>query len=379
MIRDTLLIIDDCELDLIIMNEIFKDLFCVECVSNAKEGLLFLKQNGERVCGILLDIYLERPREGFHVLYRLQTDPLTSDFPVVFITSDANEKTVRDSVKLGAVDFLAKPVNPHMARERVCRLIREAWPPNSTILDDMSKPLLEKGKEIFVQKDGEEPNQPPSELQKDQDLFELWYGKLQDFCRMKDGMNIEEHRQLGVITAILAKRYALLYPHLGVTQEDAKLIGLASVFCDIGLLAIPDSVIAEWEHQKGMETSMYYLHTKLGYELFTIEDNQSSLFRYAAEIALWHHKNIDGSGYPSEDKDITIPISAQLTRAALRIQHYLYYYRGYPDCIERLLRALKNEAGVIFGYDLYEIIVFESKSFQSMANSILDCDTVNKQ
>lgn len=42
MIRDTLLIIDDSELDLAILHEIFKNLFRVECVSDARRGLSFL-------------------------------------------------------------------------------------------------------------------------------------------------------------------------------------------------------------------------------------------------------------------------------------------------------------------------------------------------
>ena len=59
MIRDTLIIIDDSELDLAILNEIFKGLFQVECFSEARRGLTYLHHNSQRVCAVLLDICLE--------------------------------------------------------------------------------------------------------------------------------------------------------------------------------------------------------------------------------------------------------------------------------------------------------------------------------
>ena len=49
MIRDTLLIIDDSELDRAILNEIFKNLFHVECVANAAQGMQYLREHAEQV------------------------------------------------------------------------------------------------------------------------------------------------------------------------------------------------------------------------------------------------------------------------------------------------------------------------------------------
>ena len=60
MIRDTLLIIDDSELDRAILNEIFKNLFHVECVANATQGMQYLREHAEQVCAVLLDLCLER-------------------------------------------------------------------------------------------------------------------------------------------------------------------------------------------------------------------------------------------------------------------------------------------------------------------------------
>lgn len=362
MIRDTLLIIDDSELDLAILNEIFKGLFRVECVSDARRGLTYLHHNGERICAILLDICLERRGAGFTVLHQLQGNPDTAALPVVLITTDANEKDVRASVERGAVDFLVKPVDPHTVQERVCGVVRAAWPPQSTILDRKPEPEIKQA--------------PPPEpglvrpfpqglsLPDAQWLCRSWADKLAAFCRLRPGLDIEAHQQLGTITALLARQYVELFPDRGLTHEDGEWIGQAAVFCDVGLLGIPDRVLEEGEDQDGPDAQLYYQHTQLGHDLFARQGEELPLFRYAAEIALWHHKNVDGSGYPTEKDGEAIPLSAQLTRTALRIQRYLRYYRGCADGVERMLRTLKSEVGVILSPDLYQAAELVSGSLQ---------------
>ena len=362
MIRDTLLIIDDSELDLAILNEIFKKLFRVECVSDARRGLTFLHHHGERVCAVLLDICLERRGAGFTVLHQLQGNPDTSALPVILITTDAIEKDVRTSVERGAVDFLVKPVDPHTVQERVCSVVRSAWPPASTILDQKAE-------------QEPEPPQPtetvqifPEGLRLDQArmVCREWTGAMESFFRLRTGMDLAASRQLGAIAGVLARCYVRQFPQKGLQEEDAELIGMAAAFCDIGLLGVPDRVAEKGEDQEESDAQIYYQHTRLGYELFTgATAGDVPLLRYAAEIALWHHKNVDGSGYPQDGDGTAIPLSAQITRTALRIQRYLNYYRGCADGVERMLRTLKSEAGTVIAPELYETAELSREEIRS--------------
>ena len=69
MTRDTLLIIDDSELDLAILNEIFKGLFHVECIcQEATQALSFIHKESDRICAALVDICLGRRGAGFTLL-----------------------------------------------------------------------------------------------------------------------------------------------------------------------------------------------------------------------------------------------------------------------------------------------------------------------
>ena len=344
MIRDTLLIIDDSELDLAILNEIFKNLFRVECVAEARRGLSFLHHHHEQVCAVLLDICLERRGAGFTVLHQLQGNPATACLPVILITTDANEKDVRASVERGAVDFLVKPVDPHTVQDRVCAVVRAAWPPHSTILDQ------EAASSSIPEDAQSKENQGPVRLfprglalEDTQALCQELTEKLEAFCRLRPALSAESCRKVSAITGLLAKSYAEQNPDLGLTPDDAALMGMAAVFCDIGLLGLPDRLLENGEDQQEED---YYRHTLLGQALFAGGEDVP-LLRYAGEMALWHHKNIDGSGFPWDAEGTAIPLSGRLVHAALRIQHYLRYYQGCADVNDRLLRALRSESGVM--------------------------------
>lgn len=351
MIRDTLLVIDDSELDLAILNEIFKNLFQVVCLSDAHQGLSFLKQNRERICAVLLDICLGRRGVGFAVLYQLQVEQTTSDLPVILITTDANEKDVRASVERGAVDFLVKPVDPHAVQERVCAVVRKAWPEGSTILDHPQ--------EEETQKEGEARSFfQDLTLEEARHLSKCWLDTLCRFCRYRPELSIDAYRQLGKLAGALAHVYVEQHPDGPLTQEEAELIGLAAPFCDIGRLGLP---VGEGEEEDLTR------HTDLGWELFS-QEGDIPFFRCAAEIARWHHKNADGSGWPPEED--TAPLSAQIVRLALRIQHYLHYYQGYPDRLDRVIRTLASEVGSVVTQEVYQTL---EEGRQAIQAALAEC------
>jgi diguanylate cyclase (GGDEF)-like protein len=67
---------------------------------------------------VLLDVVMPE-MDGHEVCMRLKADEATRNIPVMFVTShtDADEETM--GLQLGAVDFIAKPVNPAVVRARV--------------------------------------------------------------------------------------------------------------------------------------------------------------------------------------------------------------------------------------------------------------------
>ena len=353
MIRDTLLVIDDSPLDLAILREIFRSLFQVKCFEESRPALSYIHRNPERICAVLLDLCLGKRGAGFTVLQQLQAAEKTWDVPVILITSDAQEEQVLKAVRTGAADFIVKPVDPVTVQERVCSAVYAAWPAGSTILDC---PLTQ-------------PDNAPQAPQDDHSflLADHWDRLLELFLQARPHFSLAKYHALGQITAALASGYRKNNPTCPLTQEDVQLIGRAAVYCDVGLLGIPDTVIEQGPDQGGTGQQLYLRHTELGHALFTTGPSSSHpLSRYAAEIAYWHHKNFDGTGYPTEQTPNPLPLSAQLTRTAIRCMGYMNYFLGYPDRIDRLLRSLSSDVGRFISPDMYQ-------AAQAARDSLSDC------
>jgi len=74
---------------------------------------------------IIMDINLPEV-DGLTALKELKSDPETQAVPVLLLSGDSREATVRTGVKFGAKDFMTKPIDPAQLVERVMRLLKSA-------------------------------------------------------------------------------------------------------------------------------------------------------------------------------------------------------------------------------------------------------------
>lgn len=74
---------------------------------------------------ILLDINLPGTN-GLTALGQLQESGLTEQIPVLLLTGDSRKTTVKEGIKLGAKDFISKPIDPEQLLERVQLLLGES-------------------------------------------------------------------------------------------------------------------------------------------------------------------------------------------------------------------------------------------------------------
>ncbi|MCW2989977.1 MAG: response regulator receiver protein [Solirubrobacterales bacterium] len=84
-------------------------------VEQAEDGLAFLRQEGERFAGcprpdmILLDLGLPG-MSGRDMLAEIRADPVLGTIPVVVQTGDDDDRTLVETLGLGAHEFVAKPL-----------------------------------------------------------------------------------------------------------------------------------------------------------------------------------------------------------------------------------------------------------------------------
>ncbi|HEY3325911.1 MAG TPA: HD-GYP domain-containing protein [Novimethylophilus sp.] len=107
---------------------------------------------------------------------------------------------------------------------------------------------------------------------------------------------------VSVLALVLAKS-------LNMTAEEARHLGMAAIFHDIGKEEIPDRILMKTEPLTKVEQSFYQQHAEIGAKLAL----EAGLPERIATIILQHHEHVDGSGYPHHLKQAQIDPLARLT------------------------------------------------------------------
>jgi len=116
-----ILIVDD---DPVVVQALGKSLASVARLRFAMRGDVALRLMKEAVPDlVLLDANMPG-MSGFEVMDAMAADPDLADVPVIMITGDAGDRQERAVLEKGAVDFIAKPLNPGVVLARVHTQLR---------------------------------------------------------------------------------------------------------------------------------------------------------------------------------------------------------------------------------------------------------------
>ena len=111
------LIVDDTVENLCLLIELLKDDYHLVPVKSGEAALKMLKTSASPDL-ILLDIVMPG-MGGYEVCSNIKADPKTCNIPVIFITSLSEDVDETKAFKVGAVDYITKPINPTTAKARV--------------------------------------------------------------------------------------------------------------------------------------------------------------------------------------------------------------------------------------------------------------------
>jgi diguanylate cyclase (GGDEF)-like protein len=114
--KPKLLVVDDQPINIQVMHQIFAADFQVFMATSGAQALALCKDNPPDL--VLLDVVMP-DMDGFEVCRRLQADEATRNIPVIFVTAHDDAAQETRGLEVGAVDFIAKPVNPAVVRARV--------------------------------------------------------------------------------------------------------------------------------------------------------------------------------------------------------------------------------------------------------------------
>ena len=114
--KPKLLVVDDQPINIQVMYRCFAGDYQVFMATSGEQALSICASNAPDL--ILLDVVMPG-LDGFEVCKRLKADDVTRHIPVIFVTAHNDPAQETHGLNLGAVDFIAKPVNPDVVRARV--------------------------------------------------------------------------------------------------------------------------------------------------------------------------------------------------------------------------------------------------------------------
>jgi putative two-component system response regulator len=359
--KPTVLVVDDTPDNLSLVSSLLRDDYLVRVANNGEKALR-IATSEQPPDLILLDIMMPG-MDGYEVCRRLKEDPRSRDIRVIFLTAKSEVEDERMGFKLGAVDYITKPISPPILQERI-----------KTHLALKAAADFLRDKNQYLEQEVERRTQ---ELAAIQDVTILAMASLAETRDSDTGNHI---RRTQFYVKALAQKLQN-HPRFKQYLTDANIAMLfkSAPLHDIGKVGIPDSILLKPGRYEPHEFEIMKRHTILGRE--AIEHAEKALgievdfLRTAKEIAMSHQEKWDGSGYPEALRGDAIPISARLMALADVYDALIsrrVYKEGMPH--DKAVAIIVDGRGSHFDPDIVDAYLAIQDEFQAIAARFVDTD-----
>jgi putative two-component system response regulator len=278
--KQRILLVDDTPVNIRILNELLHDAYQISVATNGPDALRLASQYSPDL--ILLDIMMPG-MDGYEVCRQLKADEATRNIPVIFVTAMDEVEDEARGLKIGAVDYLIKPLQPAIVLARVHTHMKL---------------------HLYHEKLEELVDQRTQQVQEGYRDTILRLTLASEFKDEKTGAHI---KRISYYTHEVASR-------LGMDSDFINCIYYASPMHDLGKVAIPDAILLKQGPLSEEEWQVMKSHPEIGARI--LEGSQSPYLQMGIDIARYHHERWDGGGYPNGIKGEEIPLTARIMNIA---------------------------------------------------------------
>lgn len=346
----SILIVDDDATNLRMLQEILKSTYKVYPAPSGERALAFLSRRIPDL--ILLDV--EMPgMNGYEVISRIKEDPRIAGIPVLFLTAQEGREKEEMALRLGAADYILKPITAGVVRARV----------------DMQIEL-----EVYRKRLEHLVERKTQQLQNTQDSILDILANVTAWRDSGTGGHIS--RTTSYAQIIVQRLQRAENPNYIVSPSYGESIIKTAKLHDIGKVAISDSILLKPGRLTKEEFEEIKKHTTYGAQMIddAIADlgDVSSFLHVAREIVISHHEWWNGSGYPKGLAGNDIPISGRIM-AISDIYDSLTSERPYKGamCHEEAMGIIYKETGPHFDPLLIELLEEIYPQFEEIAKKHL--------
>src|ERR1700675_1706852 len=213
---------------------------------------------------VLMDVMMPR-LTGFQACEKIKNNPDTYLIPVILITALSDRQDRIEGIRVGADDFLSRPVDRTELLARVRSLLKLKHRTDE----------LERAESV---------------------LFSL--------ARSIEGKDPYTHGHC----ELLADYSALLGEQLGLAEDQIRALRRAGIVHDVGKIAVPDAILLKPARLTPDEWTIIREHSAVGERICA----PLKSFRFVLPIIRHHHEKLDGSGYPDGLRGEAIPVTARV-------------------------------------------------------------------
>jgi putative two-component system response regulator len=213
---------------------------------------------------VLLDVMMPH-LNGFEVCEKIKNNPDTYLIPVIMITALSDKQDRLEGIKVGADDFLTRPVDRTELLARVRSLLK---------------------------------------LKQRTDELERAESVLFSLARSIEGKDPYTHGHC----ERLAEYSARLGEQLGLSEDQITALRRGGVVHDVGKIVVPDAILLKPGRLTPDEWTIIREHSVVGERICA----PLKSFRFVLPIIRHHHEKLDGSGYPDGLRGDAIPVTARV-------------------------------------------------------------------
>lgn len=337
----TVIVVDDVEANRVILGEIIDSMGCRAVLAeNGAEALKLMEQRMPTL--VLSDISMPE-MDGFELCRILKRNAQTKEIPVIFISAFDKPQDIVKGFELGGADYITKPFIPEEVQARVSVQLR---------LYKAAREISEANRrlQISVQEQLHQIEQERKNV-----LYALAHVAARNSYHDKEYIDKLKYNSRILVQSM---QFSPLFEGQ-ISDSFIETIEVAAPLCDIGNVAIPKDILQKDDMLDDVERAAMQTHTKIGAELLEdlqVTNDYNDFSRISMEIALSHHENWDGSGYPQGLAGDEIPLSAQIVGMA-GVYCALTEKRTYRDVYSReeALEIMKQHAHQRYHPEIFKI------------------------